>query len=154
MSTESRVCPKCRQSKPLEEFPVRTVRGVTSLHGWCASCKAAYDHAYQKLHPRKFRKNTIPPRERERRLRNEVIDAYGARCRCCGETAREFLTIEHIGRTGAVHRANRSQYGIYNDIKQAGFPKDKYEVLCMNCNWATRLGDPCPHELARERLVA
>lgn len=86
-------------------------------------------------------------------LRKEVMDAYGGshKCSCpgCSATAIEFLTIEHIGGTGAAHRKEvGAGDGIYRDLKKRGFPdKDKYCVLCMNCNIArgVKNGDgKCP----------
>lgn len=77
-----------------------------------------------------------------------MLDAYGRKCVCCGETEEAFLTLEHVNRDGAAHR-RQVQGAIYWDLKRRGWPKDGYTVLCMNCNWARRNGDPCPHELAR-----
>lgn len=41
---------------------------------------------------------------RRRRLRAEVIAAYGGRCACCGEATPEFLSIDHVNNDGAQHR--------------------------------------------------
>lgn len=85
---------------------------------------------------------------------DELIDAYGGKCQCCDESHREFLTLDHIGGGGNKHRASITQGNkvlrVRQQLKAAGWPKDKYRLLCMNCNFATRFGRICPHELARQ----
>lgn len=86
---------------------------------------------------------------RTRQLRAEMLAAYGERCACCGETAQRFLTLDHIGGGGLAHRKSvgNAAWAVLNDVKKQGWPKDKFRVLCMNCNFATRGGFPCPHEV-------
>jgi hypothetical protein len=89
-------------------------------------------------------------------LKIEVYNALGPYCACCGETEERFLTIDHIEGGGSKHRdlLKRRTELLYMSIKKAGFPKDKYRILCMNCNWATKPGKPCPHEIQRGALRA
>jgi hypothetical protein len=85
----------------------------------------------------------------------EVVDGYGGKCDCCGESRLAFLSIDHIGGGGAKHRKELGQNHIRKLrelLKAQGWPKDKYRILCMNCNFATRHGKPCPHELERNQL--
>lgn len=83
-----------------------------------------------------------------KKLRNEMLANYGYHCDCCGEACPEFMTLEHIGNTGAEHRRF---YGSLTaeliDLRRRGWPQDKYKILCMNCNWATRYGEICPHKV-------
>lgn len=82
-------------------------------------------------------------------LHRKVIEGYGAFCRCCGEDHIGFLTIEHINHDGKAHlKKCGGAYPMYLDIIKRNYP-DEYTVLCMNCNWATRYGKPCPHELEK-----
>lgn len=76
-------------------------------------------------------------------LRKEIIFAYGSKCSCCKETAEEFLTVDHVYRDGKKDRNLK----FYKSLKANGFPKDRYRLLCMNCNWAIRFGRKCPHAL-------
>lgn len=85
-------------------------------------------------------------------LRDQIFAAYGAVCSCCGEHRRRFLTLEHKRQDGKQHRARRPGNGVYLDVVREGFPKSKYDVLCLNCNWARRFG-PCPHEMERQGIV-
>lgn len=85
------------------------------------------------------------------RYKLEMIAAYGGACDCCGETDPAFLTLDHVNRDGNLHRARyggrnvASPMQIYAELRRKGWPKDGFRVLCMNCNFATRFGDPCPH---------
>lgn len=82
-----------------------------------------------------------------RRLRLAVLSAYGGRCQCCGETTEEFLTIDHVYNDGAAHRKNIGGGGssTYIWLKRNGFPKDRFQLLCMNCNWGKARYGQCPH---------
>lgn len=88
--------------------------------------------------------------------RSEMIAAYGGRCECCGEAEPEFLTLDHVGGGGAAHRRACREAGknptlrIRQELKAASWPKDKYRLLCMNCNFATARGKICPHQLKKE----
>lgn len=76
-----------------------------------------------------------------------VINHYGGKCACCGETNVEFLSIDHINNNGAEHRnALKISSGIqfYLWLIKNIFPSG-FQVLCMNCNLAKRSG-VCPHK--------
>jgi len=86
------------------------------------------------------------------RLKKETILAYGGACACCGEFREPFLTIDHIYRDGKFHRKVLGIKGgamLYLDLKRRGWPKDRFRLLCMNCNFATRYGGACPHVAER-----
>ena len=92
------------------------------------------------------------------RLKAELVAAYGGSCVCCGETALMFLTIDHVNRDGKQHREKFGGRGssrqIYLELKRLGWPQDNYRLMCMNCNWATRYGQPCPHLLRCDTHLA
>ena len=86
-------------------------------------------------------------KERQGEIRRIVINNYGGKCKCCGETIIEFLAIDHINGGGYKHRqiiGNSIRY--YYWIIRNNFP-DNYRILCHNCNQATSWGRKCPHEL-------
>lgn len=86
-------------------------------------------------------------RQKDRQLKQEIIDAYGGKCECCGESAFEFMTIDHINGDGAEHRRQIGGKGrhLYRAIKAEGFPKDRYRLLCLNCNISLGFYGYCPH---------
>ena len=124
-----KVCAKCLRNLPIHKFRKNKhlQNGYTS---YCVECKCL---------SRNFNRLS---------KKMELIIAYGGKCACCGETQIEFLTVEHLNRDGKLHRKAVSKGkvgGVYKDLKARGYPKDKYTVLCWNCNLAKRYGKPCPH---------
>lgn len=93
----------------------------------------------------KYRKND---KNRNRQLKQEVIDAYGGKCKCCEETTFEFLTIDHIKNDGVTHRkiTRGSGSATYRWLKKHNFPKRGFQLLCYNCNCAKGFFGKCPHK--------
>jgi len=87
-------------------------------------------------------------RETVRHKKQQIIAGYGGKCSCCGETEPEFLTIDHIDGDGAAKRKSGADAGpaFYNRLIAEGFPKDRYRLLCMNCNFALGKYGHCPHK--------
>jgi hypothetical protein len=86
--------------------------------------------------------------EEHKRKKQKVMDAYGGCCQCCGEKHLGFLTIDHIGGGGKQHlKQIGGQNRLYPWLIKNNFPKDKFRVLCMNCNFAIRFNPICPHKL-------
>lgn len=93
-------------------------------------------------------------RVRRKRLRDELVQAYGSICECCGETEPRFLTLEHKKKDGMEHRKSvGGNYPIYVNLKRRGWPKDDYTLLCWNCNCSERYGKPCPHKVKKTICV-
>lgn len=83
------------------------------------------------------------------RLRAEVVAAYGSACACCAESQVVFLALDHINGGGNAHRrsigsGSGSATSLYRDVKGRGFPRDEFQLLCHNCNFAKSHGG-CPH---------
>jgi hypothetical protein len=88
-----------------------------------------------------------------RRVRDQVLEAYGWACGCCGEARYEFLEIDHVNGDGAAHRREvGGALASLRDIIKQGFP-DKYQVLCANCNRAKGADRICPHQTEREAAI-
>ena len=86
----------------------------------------------------------------ERGVWLEVLNAYGNQCACCGEAERCFLTIDHVNRDGAAERRIKWQTGnkLYRELRRQGFPQDRYQLLCYNCNLGReRNAGVCPHQV-------
>jgi hypothetical protein len=84
-------------------------------------------------------------------LRMQVLEAYGGRCACCGESTPEFLGVDHIYNDGAKHRKEvGSGSAFYSWLRKRGFPKDGFQLLCHNCNLAKGFYGQCPHARALE----
>ena len=95
-------------------------------------------------------------KERNKNQRLKVLKYYSdgkLNCNCCGEDNVEFLTIDHIGGGGNMHRnlltANKEvQRGSGNFVRwliKQDYPSG-YRVLCYNCNVSLGIHGYCPHE--------
>lgn len=89
-----------------------------------------------------------------RKLRAEFLKEYGGHCACCGESEPLFLQLDHIFSDGHHHRRSErieTATVMLAKLKKAGWPKDRFRILCCNCNFGRSLnGGVCPHEKARE----
>lgn len=176
-TSEGKYCGACRQTKPAEAF-AKSARTKDGLQSHCRVCKAAQEKKWraEKRAENKPTGNNRPDYSRQwwarvyadqqsidrynarrraanGRLKRDVVTAYGGRCACCGETTPEFLTIDHIYNDGKKHRKEVGGSGtkLYQWLRKHGYPKDRYRLLCFNCNCARSLFGLCPHERARER---
>ena len=87
-----------------------------------------------------------------RKLRMQVVAAYGGKCQCpggCPVRLFEFLNIDHVNNNGTADRkAKGASTGFYRWLLKNGCPKDDYRLLCYNCNMARakQQDKRCPHE--------
>jgi hypothetical protein len=119
--------------------------------------RLAYGKAYRETHREEIRakskKYHIDNRDRINtvwRLKNaqvriEVLEHYGNKCACCGESTREFLAIDHIRGGGHRHLKTLKRATIYYWLKQNNYP-DGFQILCHNCNCAKGFYGSCPHK--------
>lgn len=92
-------------------------------------------------------KTSRQSKERRTKLRKEIMDALGTCCSCCGESQYEFLTIDHINNDGAEERrVIGTGIPMLKHIITQGIPKDRYQILCANCNTAKYYHKVCPHK--------
>lgn len=84
------------------------------------------------------------------KLKKEIVKAYGGKCACCGETTFEFLSIDHAWNDTIVHQKEigftSSGARMYYWLKKNGFPKNRFQLLCFNCNFAKGYYGKCPHQ--------
>lgn len=127
----TRVCTICGVEKPIQDFVYRAEHKGGSYRGKCRDC---------------FNART---RVMWANKRQQVFDHYGWVCKCCGEKTREFLTIDHINDDGHKDKnpngSKKTGKELYLLVIKQGFP-DKYQTLCMNCNFGKHLTLGCPHK--------
>jgi hypothetical protein len=83
----------------------------------------------------------------------EVLQAYGGHCVCCGESAPEFLSLDHVNGDGAEDRKKGLKgTRIYRWAKANGYPKT-FQLLCHSCNQAKGKGKECPHQLHQREML-
>lgn len=80
------------------------------------------------------------------KLRKKILEGYGGRCMCCGESEPTFLEIDHVHGGGSEHYRHENAGTSYRRIIKEGFP-DRFQLLCCNCNRGrARHGGICPHK--------
>lgn len=115
-------------------------------------CKRCYHRLYmqkrRKIDPELHAKLV---RDHRKSIKLEFIKEYGGKCTCCQESIIEFLTLEHKKRDGKQHREKyQTTTQQLADLRRRGWPKDNYEILCFNCNMASRYDGICPHKKEKE----
>ena len=154
---EIAVCSKCGKGKPLTEFYL--IGGTRKkLRADCKECISLKNKRYYAETADKFREHRAKFRANNRQLvngyarksywkiRKEIIQAYGSECACCSEAEPLFLELDHIANDGWKRKDKGSQT-LYRQVKREGFPKDKYQLLCANCNQGKRRNKGiCPHQ--------
>lgn len=137
-----RSCLDKRSSSAKELYRSRREEGV------CRDCHKKIDENGTKIQCFSCRmKNNerLKKRRFERKLR--VFSAYGGKCSCCGEPNHMFLSIDHIKNDGSKHRKEVKPEVFYSWLENKGFPKDRFQLLCHNCNFGKRLNNGvCPHK--------
>lgn len=132
-------CMDCGLEKPLSAFR------------FCYNGAAKNNRPdYAERNPVKARQNRCKKcygnRERAR-YRIQFLEAYGGKCHCCGEADPRFLTLDHVQDDGNEERQIYSCQQIYMLAKKQGYPKDKYQIACCNCNFGKSTnGGVCPHK--------
>ena len=89
------------------------------------------------------------------KLKLEVISAYGGECICCSCNISSFLTIDHMDNSGAKHRKEIKEEGIsfYKWLKNNNYPKENFQLLCLNCNCAKYINGCCPHTHSNKKEI-
>jgi hypothetical protein len=97
-----------------------------SLDGLNARCKACYREARLIQYWR---------------FKQSIFAEYGGKCNNPAHafpiTDIRLLTIDHIHGGGAKHRKSiniKGGHSFYRWLKRNNFPKNKFQVLCYNCN--------------------
>jgi hypothetical protein len=138
-----RYCPQCELWQVKTDGFHRNRCTRTSADGLQTICKSCA-RSQRLLRIKEVR---IAERKRNARLRREILAAYGGQCACCGEMEAGFLTVDHVNGNGSRERRTPGLKGsLYGRIKRAGFPRDKYRLLCYNCNCSLGTLGYCPHK--------
>jgi hypothetical protein len=98
---------------------------------------------YKRQYANNREKEILERREQRASLKREVISQYSggsSKCVRCGSSDVRVLTLDHVNGDGYSERKSRGAGDIlYNYLKKNGFPdKDRYQVLCWNCQWVKR----------------
>ncbi len=114
-------CQKCDLWKEVVYFD----KYRDAHQGWCKECAKLLKNR---------EKSTLADRRRGYEAKIEMVAAYGGKCLFCGETDFRFMTIDHVFNDGNQEKRRGARF--YRTLKLLGFPKDRYQLLCLNCNCA------------------
>lgn len=92
-----------------------------------------------------------------RSLRRRALDRLGSCCTCCGEARGTMLQIDHIHNDGYIERRSKKggSSSIARKILESSDPKDKYQILCANCNHSkARNRGECQHVTEKKIIEA
>ena len=104
---------------------------------------------YRLRHPEYKPRQQKADKHRREQLRAEMFAVYGRECVCCKEREINFLTLDHVNGGGTQEFLRFGSLGLLRQLKKRGWPQSGYRILCMNCNFATRFGRPCPHVMGK-----
>lgn len=143
-NNDTKQCSKCLEIYPLNMF-VKYKKSKDGLNFQCKKCTSEW---------RKNNRSTINKSNRKRLgdYKNNGIREYGGKCSCCGETQVVFLTIDHINndakQTDRIPgEKRRTCKNLWEKLAILNYPKDKYRLLCFNCNSGRAINNNiCPHQ--------
>src|SRR3990167_9425717 len=130
-------------------------RGKKQDKGLCAKCygkKYKSEHHERRLEIQRnyYSRNRtaflLRMKTARKKRRSEMIKTLGGECACCHEKQMLFLCLDHIKGGGRCeYKKKGGPHGVWRRAIREGLPRDKYRVLCWNCNAVLGLYGFCPH---------
>jgi len=150
--TGERRCKDCNVPFPLREF--ESPKG-----GHRKRCKYCHNRERRRYSLQKYYDNHEKEKSYRRGKyashRESVLEKFGAKCECCGETTKAFLEVDHINNDGGKFRrtGTKSHINIYRWLVVNKFPPG-FRLLCCNCNKGRFLnGGICPHQESSQTIA-
>ncbi len=137
----NRICTLCKKEKSIYEYCLDK-RALCGRSLRCKECQRNYARGW---YLKNIESQRIFRKQQKRKWKLELIKEYGGKCVCCGITEIDFLTIDHIYNDGGKERKTIPGHHLAFKLKQRGWPKDRYQLLCYNCNMAKQYANGCPH---------
>lgn len=150
-SSRYKTCAKCRAYNKDKGRRRRTRLCAQGFCSWCGKRPSIHEKGLCgpcRARARRYSTAEEGSQRTLQRLRDDVFNAYGGYiCRCCGETTRQFLTLDHMNNDGAAHRKEvGAGTATLRWVRAHNFP-DGYQILCYNCNCGrARNKGTCPHK--------
>lgn len=138
-----KVCTKCGQSKPLDEFPLKR-RDGTTRKSHCKSCIKKYQDTYwQVWYNRPENKEVMVKRAKGQSIirkaenKKRVLEYLQSHpCIDCGEREPLLLDFDHV--SGEKHKCVTLMYGF--PWEKIAEEISKCEVRCANCHRRRHFG--------------
>lgn len=142
--SKDKYCVKCKNLLTSENSREK------DLISYIYRCKSCDAQRHKTDHNKNIQKDNEKSKLYSQENKRKVIEAYGRKCVCCGESTPEFLTIDHINNDGASERKITNQGSgnvMYRWLIKNNFPKDNYQLLCFNCNCSKGFYGYCAHQI-------
>ena len=91
-------------------------------------------------------------RESHQKRRIKLLKLMGDKCKCCGETDRMYLHIDHVKNDGYIERKGKSKY--YLTLSRYLENPNNYQLLCANCNLAKHMNNGKIYKPKKKRKVS
>lgn len=104
-----------------------------TLRNWRKNNKEKYNHyqrEYYMKNKNKFKDATMTYYQK---LRKQVLDILGGKCKACGADDWRILQINHLN-GGGSKELNQSPYRMYRAIVNSERNTDDLDCRCANCN--------------------
>ena|ERR1039457_3999870 len=102
----------------------------------CDNCRKIYNAIGKKWYWAHRNEALAKFKQWATKLRKDVMEAYGCKCNHCDETNPFVLQLDHVNNDGYNERKEiKGTLAIYRKVRRLGYPKDRYQLLCANCNW-------------------
>ncbi len=151
MSEETNQCTRCKEFKSLSCYK-KNNRYKGNLHLYCKPCATYYSGNYYQKNKDLCKART---KQKNKIIREKILNFYGNKCACCNEANSKFLTIDHTNGDGSEHRRSisktkrNSASSFYKWIIKNNYP-NFLRLLCWNCNSGREYNidnkGVCPHE--------
>ena len=132
---ETKRCAKCEEWLPIEKFHNKAAHAGAKKYrqNACYRCRGNAERA---------------------RLKMSMVDALGGKCNCCGERNPYFLSLDHVNNDGWVDKQELTSHQILRKAAREKYDSSKWQLLCMNCNFAKGHFGVCPHSLGIDADMA
>lgn len=139
---------RCQTCLDNRKGQCRTYYKQDRAKGICKECRGKIDEGGTKVVCSACRQlQNIRMRQYYADLRARTVAAYGGKCSCCGEQNIQFLCVDHINNDGNKHRKELGGKNFYSWLEKHGFPQDRFQLLCYNCNFGKQVNKGvCPHK--------
>lgn len=144
---ENYPCKKCGIDRLYNEYEIKRERHLTSFCQPCSVKVYNESRTKQTKEERKAKQDiwankhkhhlAIYYSEYREKIKLEMVEAFGGECLECGEDDPIVLVLDHIKDDGHIDRKNGIEGGfkLYQQLKKLGWPKDRHQLLCHNCNF-------------------
>lgn len=144
-----KTCNVCGESKDADTgfmFRISVVDGRRLYVNTCRKCYIDRSRIRRQSDPDLMARYNDTHRRIKLRMKQAVIDHYGGKCSCCGESDLRFLTLDHKNGGGNKARKDIKGNEFYYWVRDHGYPED-LQVLCFQCNCGRYINRGiCPHK--------